>query len=127
MKRYKSRITITGIRAGRRVKWLTYGPFEAPKGVLNNRVFFVTRINDEGQIEYVTWAGQLGVCTVNGKEHKVLPQNVKVTDSEHRVVIYACGVPQGREDEAGSNLVAQLNESAQRQRMPPANITRTLL
>lgn len=123
-KRYKNRLTVTGEKTGRRVRWITLpGGRAMPSGERDakgnqipglklNHIFVVLRINDEGAFEYVGWTGQIGVCKVKGQLRHAMPNNQVVHRDPHHIMVYSMFVPFGTEDEVGKGYVELMQSRA---------------
>lgn len=85
-KKYQSRRTITGLPTGKRVKWLTLPPI---KGIPHR--FFLFAIED-GDMKYVGWTGQIGLCTIKGTLHHCVPGNLFVAPDLYHCVIVSSWV-----------------------------------
>lgn len=138
-KRYKNRLTVTGEKTGRRVRWLALAGGRAmPSGKLDahgkqipgvklNHIFVVLRINDSGAFEYMGWTGQIGICKVKGQQRHALPNNQVIHADPHRIMVYSMFVPFGTEDEVGKGYVELMQSRATGPLMnwfPPAGTER---
>lgn len=113
-KRYKHRRTISGLRSGKRIKWLTLPGAIDAQGEKLNHYFAVVRINEEGKLEFVEWTGQIGLSTIKGEVHHTLPSNALIHEDRAMVMVYSMFAPFGHEVEVANMVFDGMNKQMER-------------